>query len=66
VIAQWPVPVRSGDTPDALAGRVLAVEHRMLPVVVGELARRGFPPGVRLQPARAAFDTGDTPSLDLR
>ena len=66
VIAQWPVPVRAGDTPDALAGRVLAVEHRLLPLVVTELARRGFPPGVRLQPGRAAFDTGDTPGLDLR
>jgi phosphoribosylglycinamide formyltransferase 1 len=66
LIAQWPVPVRSGDTPDALAGRVLAVEHRLLPVVVAELARRGFPPGVRLLPGGAAFDAGDTPSLDLR
>ena len=66
VIAQWPVPVRAGDTPDALAGRVLAVEHRLLPLVVAELARRGFPPGVRLLTGRAAFDTGDTPGLDLR
>ena len=66
VIAQWPVPVRAGDTPDALAGRVLAVEHRLLPLVVAELARRGFPPSVRLQPGRAAFDTSDTPGLDLR
>ena len=66
VIAQWPVPVRSGDTPDALAGRVLAVEHRLLPTVVTELARRGFPPGVRLLPAGTGFVAGDTPALDLR
>ena len=66
VITQWPVPVRAGDTPDALAGRVLAVEHRMLPTVVAELARRGFPPGLRLHAAGTAFDSGDTPALDLR
>jgi len=66
VIAQWPVPVRPGDTPDALAARVLAVEHRLLPAVAAELARRGFPPGVRLHLSGAAFASGDSPSLDLR
>jgi len=66
VIAQWPVPVRAGDTPDALAGRVLAVEHRLLPTVAAELARRGFPPGVRLHPGGTAFTAGETPALDLR
>jgi len=43
IIAQWPVPVRPGDTADALAARVLEVEHRLLPLVVLELARRGVP-----------------------
>jgi folate-dependent phosphoribosylglycinamide formyltransferase PurN len=66
VIAQWPVPVRPGDTPDALAGRVLAVEHRLLPAVVTELARRGFAPGVRLHAGGTAFDASDHPALDLR
>ena len=66
VIAQWPVPVRGGDTADALAGRVLAVEHRLLPAVVTELVRRKFAPGVRLHPGRTAFDTTDQPTLDLR
>lgn len=66
VIAQWPVPVRAGDTPDALAGRVLAVEHRLLPAVASELAQRGFPPGVRLHPGGTGFATGDIPALDLR
>lgn len=66
VITQWPVPVRPGDTPDALAGRVLAVEHRLLPAVAGELARRGFPPGVRLHTGGTGFVSGDTPQLDLR
>jgi phosphoribosylglycinamide formyltransferase 1 len=43
IIAQWPVPVRADDTADSLAARVLAVEHRLLPLVVEELARRGVP-----------------------
>ena len=36
------VPVRSGDTPDALAARVLAAEHRLYPAVL-----RRFASGVR-------------------
>ena len=43
IIAQWPVPVRPGDTPDTLAARVLKVEHRLLPLVALELAQRGVP-----------------------
>lgn len=39
VIAQWPVPVREDDDPEALAERVLEVEHRVLPEVVAALAR---------------------------
>lgn len=31
IIAQWPVPVRSDDTPATLGARVLAVEHRIFP-----------------------------------
>jgi formyltetrahydrofolate-dependent phosphoribosylglycinamide formyltransferase len=60
IIAQWPVPVRAGDTPDTLAQRVLTVEHRLLPAVVTALARLGVPPRpVRLEPAGAAFGIGD-------
>jgi len=39
ILAQWPVPVLAGDTPETLAARVLAVEHRLLPAVVLALAR---------------------------
>lgn len=39
VIAQWPVPVLPGDTPESLAARVLAVEHRILPLSVEAIAR---------------------------
>ena len=43
IIAQQRVPVLPGDTPETLAARVLEVEHRLLPAVVKELARRGLP-----------------------
>ena len=61
IIAQWPVPVRPGDTPDTLAARVLEVEHRLLPLVVLELARRGMPSvPVRLFPDASAFAAQNT------
>jgi len=44
IVAQWPVPVRPGDTAETLAARVLAVEHRLLPAVVAAFARRGGAP----------------------
>ncbi len=37
IIAQWSVPVNAGDTPDALAARVLRVEHLLYPRVVQAL-----------------------------
>ena len=39
ILAQWPVPVLPGDTPESLAARVLAVEHRLLPAGVFAAAR---------------------------
>jgi phosphoribosylglycinamide formyltransferase 1 len=57
IIAQWPVPVLPGDTPETLAARVLAVEHRLLPAVVeafalqeAEAAAVGEPLGFALVP----------------
>jgi phosphoribosylglycinamide formyltransferase 1 len=38
IIAQWPIPVRPKDTADALAARVLEIEHRLYPRVVAEVA----------------------------
>jgi phosphoribosylglycinamide formyltransferase 1 len=38
IIAQWPVPVRTDDTPATLAARVLAVEHRIYPWAVAAVA----------------------------
>jgi len=37
ILAQWPVPVHVGDTPEALARRVLGVEHRLYPRVADHL-----------------------------
>lgn len=43
VLAQVRVPVLPGDTPDTLAERVLAVEHRLLPAAVLAAAAAGRP-----------------------
>jgi folate-dependent phosphoribosylglycinamide formyltransferase PurN len=46
IVAQWPVPVLPGDTPETLAARVLAVEHRILPLAVEAVARGDVPQAV--------------------
>ena len=46
ILAQRRVPVLAGDTPAALAARVLAEEHRLLPEVVLAAARAGRPVAV--------------------
>lgn len=46
IVAQWPVPVLPGDTPETLAARVLAVEHRILPLAVEAVARSDRPQAV--------------------
>jgi len=43
ILAQRRVPVRADDTPETLAARVLAEEHRLLPEVVLAAARAGGP-----------------------
>ena len=61
IVAQWPVPVHADDTPEALAARVLAGEHQLLPAVVlaaakaGEVVRLladGHAYGIEHEPAR--------------
>jgi formyltetrahydrofolate-dependent phosphoribosylglycinamide formyltransferase len=39
IIAQWPVPVLHGDTPESLAARVLRVEHILYPAALALLTR---------------------------
>ncbi len=41
IVAQWPVPVLPGDSPESLAARVLAVEHLLLPAAVEALVSGG-------------------------
>ena len=66
IIAQWPVPVRAGDTPETLAARVLEVEHRLLPLVVTALAQRGVPQvPVRLTADGSAFVAGDSVGIEF-
>ena len=60
IVAQWPVPVLPGDTPEALAARVLAVEHRILPLAVEALARGEAPPAAAGGPL--AFDLAAIPA----
>jgi len=48
ILGQAEVPVLPGDTPDALAARVLAIEHRLLPAAVLAAAAAGGPVPFRL------------------
>ena len=40
VLRQARVPILPGDTPDTLAERVLAAEHRLYPAVLADMVRR--------------------------
>lgn len=40
IVAQWPVPVHTGDTPETLAARVLEAEHRLLCAAVRHACRQ--------------------------
>jgi folate-dependent phosphoribosylglycinamide formyltransferase PurN len=50
IVAQWPVAIKPGDTPETLRARVLEVEHQLLPAVVLAAAQAGKV--VRLVPGR--------------
>ena len=49
IVAQWPVPVLEGDTPETLAARVLRVEHLLLPAAIEAL--------LAAQPAERAMES---------
>jgi len=53
VIAQWPVPVVTGDTPETLAARVLEVEHMLYPAAI-ELVARSLTRGADVVPDQVA------------
>ncbi|MBI3911982.1 MAG: phosphoribosylglycinamide formyltransferase [Armatimonadetes bacterium] len=52
ILLQEEVPVLPDDTPETLAARVLAAEHRVYPAAIQRYARRGF------HPERFREDTG--------
>ncbi len=60
IVAQWPVPVLPGDTPDVLAARVLVVEHQLLPAVVKAAAAGRVVP---LAPSGPGYAPGDPTGL---
>jgi formyltetrahydrofolate-dependent phosphoribosylglycinamide formyltransferase len=39
IVAQWPVAVLPGDTPESLAARVLVAEHRLYPMAADHVCR---------------------------
>ena len=56
ILAQWPVPVLRGDTPEALAARVLKIEHKLYPLAADHLCRAmaaGEDPGPLALPGEA-------------
>jgi len=56
IVAQWPVPVLPGDTPESLAARVLEVEHLLYPLVADHVCRsvlEGREPGPMALPGEA-------------
>jgi phosphoribosylglycinamide formyltransferase-1 len=55
IVAQASVPVRDADTADALAARILAVEHRLYPDAVQRVLRGGW----RIEGRRVVFDEPD-------
>ncbi|MBC8088304.1 MAG: phosphoribosylglycinamide formyltransferase [Phycisphaerae bacterium] len=64
IAAQWPVAVLRTDTPQSLAARVLAVEHRLYPVVLEAVAGRTLTLGTDGRthgglPAHSAFAMND-------
>jgi phosphoribosylglycinamide formyltransferase-1 len=61
ILVQAAVPVLPGDTPAALAARVLAEEHRIYPAALGWLAAGR----VRLEGGRALVDGAASPAAVL-
>jgi formyltetrahydrofolate-dependent phosphoribosylglycinamide formyltransferase len=56
ILAQWPVPVMAGDTPETLAARVLKVEHLLYPRAA-EYVCRAVERGEHAQPLKLPADT---------
>ncbi len=57
ILGQGVVPVRAGDTPDSLADRVLAMEHRLYPAALAAFIED--PDALRRAPIALAADPSD-------
>jgi phosphoribosylglycinamide formyltransferase 1 len=64
ILAQWPVPVLPGDSPEALAARVLAIEHLLYPIVIGRLLDHDSDDGLPGGPPGDVFRLGPAPSTE--
>ena len=56
IVAQWPLPVLPGDTPESLAARVLQAEHRLYPLAADHVCQavaEGREPGPMALPREA-------------
>jgi len=62
ILAQGTVPVLPDDTPDSLAARVLAVEHKLLPATVLAMARAGLPEPIRPEASGMSVPSPDSPT----
>ena len=71
ILAQWPIRVSPDDTPEALAARVLAIEHRLYPRVADAVIQR-LPGGAahgsqfvfRCPDDAASLDPLDLPAIE--
>ena len=70
IVAQWPVPVLQGDSPDTLAARVLRVEHILYPAALARVARaladhEPLPDNPGFPSAALAFGAADEPDATV-
>lgn len=67
ILAQWTVPVLRGDSPETLAERILAVEHRLYPLAAERLCRAlaaGTAPESLMPPSSANAGGEGPPSIE--
>jgi formyltetrahydrofolate-dependent phosphoribosylglycinamide formyltransferase len=63
IVAQWPVPVLRGDTPEVLAARVLRAEHLLLPAAVEAFLLNGSVEPPLADPSAFSLTSG-APTLE--
>ncbi len=66
IITQWPVQVRSDDSPETLAARVLRVEHALYPRVVEAVAEGRVRLDADGRVSTHEFDAADTAHFTLQ